>query len=162
MFIDFLWYVTAVRPMLYYTRKTDLCTHTQSVNAGGNWPIIEPLLTTWWYSQWEVLLSKMASILWYLASMSSFSNAIYRIKLGKRESPDDCCSYISNKTSESVKLGRTLELSMSQSLGKSWKYSTPCLIGLISKRDQKLYGSSYHSEVSLHTKFQTPSTFPSC
>ena len=36
-----------------------------------------------------------------------------------------------NKTLvESFKLGRTLELCMSLSLGKSWKYSTPCLIGL--------------------------------
>ena len=27
---------------------------------------------------------------------------------------------------------------------------------------QKLYGSYYLSEESLHTKFQTPSSFPSC
>ena len=36
-----------------------------------------------------------------------------------------------NKTSvESVKLGRTLELSMSLSLGQTLKYSTPCLTGI--------------------------------
>ena len=62
-----------------------------------------------------------------------------------------------NKTSvESVKLGRALDFKYESESGLKLEIFQPMLDRV--KGGQKLYGSSYLSEVSLHT----PCTFPSC